>query len=50
MAWEGHCQDQRAQVLEELQRLSAADETTPELVETINLIAVTLNGMKAESL
>ena len=42
--------DQLAQVLEELQRLSAANEMTPELVETVNLIAVTLNGMKEESL
>lgn len=29
---------------------SVADEMTPKLVETVNLIAVALNGMKAESL
>ena len=42
--------DQLAQVLEELQRLSAANEMTPELVETVNLIAVPLTGMKEASL
>ena len=50
MVWGGLCRrKQLAQVLE-LHRLSAANEMTPELVETVNLIAVTLNGMKVESL
>ena len=35
-------------IYEELQRIGKCDEITAELHETLNLIAVTLNGMKEE--
>ena len=38
--------DQLATVLNELRRLAPGDSVSPELLDTIQLIAVTLNGMK----
>ena len=38
--------EQLAEVLAELLRLATACEITPELLETINLITVTMDGMK----
>ena len=38
------------EVLAELRRIATASEITPELLETINLITVTMEGMKGESL
>ena len=38
--------EQLAEVLAELRKLTIASEITPELLETINLIAVTMDGMK----
>jgi hypothetical protein len=38
--------EQLAEVLAELRRLAAVGEITPELLETINLITVTMDGMK----
>lgn len=39
---------QMNKIYEELQRIGKYDEITAELHETLNLIAVTLNGMKVE--
>ena len=39
---------QMNKIYEELQRTGKYDEITAELHETLNLIAVTLNGMKVE--
>lgn len=38
--------DQLAEVLAELRKLATASAITPELLETINLITVTMDGMK----
>ena len=38
--------EQLAEVLAELRRLATVGEITPELLETINLITVTMDGMK----
>ena len=38
--------EQLAEVLAELRKLTTAGEITPELLETINLITVTMDGMK----
>lgn len=38
-----------ATVLSELQRINAGSEADSDLLDTINLIAVTMNGMKEES-
>ena len=38
--------EQLAEVLAELRKLTIASEITPELLETINLITVTMDGMK----
>ena len=38
--------EQLAEVLAELHKLTIASEITPELLETINLITVTMDGMK----
>ncbi len=40
--------DQLATVLGELHRIKSGDEMNDELIATINLIAVTLNGMREE--
>ena len=42
--------EQMGEVLAELRRIATASEITPELLETINLITVTMEGMKGESL
>jgi len=41
--------NQIAAVLEELQRIAAGEQIDDELMDTIRLIAVTMNGMKEES-
>ena len=41
--------EQLAEVLAELRRLATVGEITPELLETINLITVTMDGMKGAS-
>ena len=38
--------EQLAEVLAELRKLTIASEITPELLETINLITVTMDGLK----
>lgn len=38
-----------ATVLSELQRINAGNEADSDLLDTINLIAVTMNGMKEEA-
>ncbi len=40
--------DQLAAVLDELHRIKAADEMNDELLATIDLIAVTMNGMRED--
>ena len=40
--------NQRVAVFEELQRIAVEDNTDADLLDTINLIAVTLNGMREE--
>ena len=42
--------EQMGEVLAELRRIATASEITPELLETINLITVTMEGVKGESL
>lgn len=42
--------DQLGEVLRELNRITSAEKITPELKETIDLIAVTLDGMKGDTL
>lgn len=39
---------QMIKIYEELRRISDSKEISPEMLETINLIAVTLNGLKEE--
>ncbi len=41
--------DELADVLTELKRIATAGEIRPELLDTINLIAVTMDGMKGGS-
>ena len=41
--------NQMADIYEELQRLTSAQEVTPDLLETLQVIAITLNGMKEGS-
>lgn len=38
--------NQMADIYEELQRLTSAQEVTPDMLETLQVIAITLNGMK----
>ncbi len=40
--------DQLAAVLDELHRIKAGDEMNDELLATVDLIAVTLNGMRED--
>ena len=40
--------NQLGEVLAELRKLATVGEITPELLETINLITVTMDGMKGE--
>lgn len=41
--------NQMADIYEELQRLTSAQEVTPDMLETLQMIATTLNGMKEGS-
>ena len=41
--------NQVADIYEELQRLTSAQEVTPDMLETLQVIAITLNGMKEGS-
>ena len=41
--------NQMADIYEELQRLTSAQEVTPDMLETLQRIAITLNGMKEGS-
>ncbi|MUT95432.1 MAG: hypothetical protein EP147_06075 [Subdoligranulum sp.] len=41
--------NQMADIYEELQRLTSAQEVTPDMLETLQVIAITLNGMKEGS-
>ena len=41
--------NQMADIYEELQRLTSAQEVTPDMLETLQVIAITLNGMKVGS-
>ena len=41
--------NQRAGISEELQRLTSAQEVAPDMLETLQMIAITLNGMKEGS-
>ena len=41
--------NQMADFYEELQRLTSAQEVTPDMLETLQVIAITLNGMKEGS-
>ena len=41
--------NQMADMYEELQRLTSAQEVTPDMLETLQVIAITLNGMKEGS-
>ena len=40
--------NQMADIYEELQRLTSAQEVTPDMLETLQMIAITLNGMKED--
>ena len=40
--------NQMALIYQELQRIDKSDDVPPEILETINLIAVTLSGLKEE--
>ena len=40
--------NQMADIYEELQRLTSAQEVTPDMLETLQVIAITLNGMKED--
>ena len=40
--------NQMASIYQELQRIDKSDDVPSEMLETINLIAVTLNGLKEE--
>ena len=41
--------NQMADIYAELQRLTSAQEVTPDMLETLQVIAITLNGMKESS-
>ena len=41
--------NQMADIYAELQRLTMAQEVTPDMLETLQMIAITLNGMKEGS-
>lgn len=41
--------NQMTDIYEELQRLTSAQEVTPDMLETLQVIAITLNGMKEGS-
>ena len=41
--------NQMADIYAELQRLTSAQEVTPDMLETLQIIAITLNGMKEGS-
>ena len=41
--------NQMADIYAELQRLTSAQEITPDMLETLQMIAITLNGMKEGS-
>ena len=41
--------NQMADIYEELQRLTSAQEVTPDMLETLQVIAITLNGMNEGS-
>ena len=41
--------NQMADIYAELQRLTSAQEVTPDMLETLQMIAITLNGMKEGS-
>ena len=41
--------NQMADIYEELQRLTSAQEVTPDMLETLQVIVITLNGMKEGS-
>lgn len=40
--------EQMAAIYEELQRLTVAEEISPNLLETLQMVALTLNGLKEE--
>ena len=40
--------NQMADIYAELQRLTMAQEVTPDMLETLQMIAITLNGMKED--
>ena len=40
--------NQMADIYEELQRLTSAQEVAPDMLETLQMIAITLNGMKED--
>lgn len=40
--------NQMADIYTELQRLTSAQEVTPDMLETLQMIAITLNGMKED--
>ena len=40
--------NQMADLYEELQRLTSAQKVTPDMLETLQMIAITLNGMKED--
>ena len=40
--------EQMAAIYSELQRLTIAEEISPDLLETIQMVALTLNGLKEE--
>ena len=40
--------NQMADIYAELQRLTSAQEVTPDMLETLQMIAITLNGMKED--
>ena len=40
--------DQMKLIYQELQRLAVDEEVPPELLETLQMVALTLNGLKAE--
>ena len=41
--------NQMADIYAELQRLTSVQEVTPDMIETLQMIAITLNGMKEGS-
>ena len=41
--------NQMADIYAELQRLTSAQEVAPDMLETLQMIAITLNGMKEGS-